>query len=248
MSKARLTLSFIFLSLLTAFIFSGCDKDDTPSLPPEPLLIFESIRFEIEEVPLGPSTTEREFFEVTFRYEDGDQDLGPDIDAEIDFSFDNSLIRDDNDNVIRYQPNAGLPPLSCRNYIKWEFQPDQPADVSHGDTLRFDRYNTAANFYIDILFEENGQFVEFDWFEHFPAFACFSFDGLIRNVNQGTPELVPYTVAPINKVQGSITYQIQFSLFTSLFRDKNVKLRFQVRDNAGNFSNFMETDPVFVTR
>lgn len=104
------------------------------------------------------------------------------------------------------------------------------------DTLYFtvnpDHYNIEVDFFVrrpgDPDADPEG-WVEFDWREEF---CTQSFDGRFPKLSQDK-----------NALEGTLRYSMNSLGFTSIFSVQTLKLRIQIKDQALNKSNIVETGP-----
>lgn len=154
---------------------------------------------------------------------------------------------------------SNLPPYNCQNY---EYLLNKPLIVPEAavgilddktiitdtlyngqtrffaiqDTLYFtvnpDHYNIEVDFFVRKPGDPNADpegWVEFDWRKEF---CTQSFDGRF-----------PVLSTDGNALEGTIRYSMNSLGFTSIFSVQTLKLRIQIKDQALNRSNIVETGP-----
>jgi hypothetical protein len=87
---------------------------------------------------------------------------------------------------------------------------------------------------------ENGEFVEFNWFEKF----CINYNGRFPVLDgKGTFNSGPFKIKARTPWEGEITFNMANSSFNTIFTDKTLKLKIRIQVSALNRSNVIETTP-----
>jgi hypothetical protein len=235
------------LLISLAMVISCMDKDTFPSIP--------SITYESVEFRETPDPAEADFLIVSFRFRDGDGDLGLSAEEiqppynEVNYFYDNAgkllTIRSRSNPAYAHLPPDEYP-YNCLNYTSPAETIYYPASVvdntfnivdtktidgvtHHGvrDMIYFESNENHFNITVDFLLKNaDGSFTTFDWKNTF----CQTFDGRfprLEDIN-GT-------------IEGTLSYSMTSVGFKDLFQNRVLKLRVVIKDRALHESNVMLT-------
>ncbi|MGF1638074.1 MAG: hypothetical protein ACFCUU_13435 [Cyclobacteriaceae bacterium] len=221
MWKKHIGIIIITLIASTSFWLSSCEP--APDFPVTPAISFQ--RFEFREIQ-GSSLDSLIFY---INFQDGDGDLGlqnfENFPPYHEFSiYVDPITRD----TLKYGDNDTLPAFNCQDYEI--LRRDRPDNIPLIDTLYVIRNPNHNNFFVDFLFERDGEFVVYNW----------ALERCTKSFHDRFPLL---TDSPGRRpVEGVLRYGIRGG-FRLLFRNDLMKLRVSIQDRALNRSNIIETEP-----
>ena len=251
-NKYKRFLGIAILSIASSILFYGCPT--IPEFPVQPSVKYDDVSFEIftYTTETGVQITS-EKINLTLYFEDGDGDLGLNLDEtnppfnefNIPLQPDNSLIRiGDSDTLPAYNPiNYYIPATSdslVYSYIRYEGT-DSAQYINErldaNDTIYVIPNPRSKNIFIDFYYQptNNSDFVLFD-FNAAPYYQ--NFNGRFPRLNTEEYE------RPIN---GTLTYSLESVIFQILFRQQPIILEFYITDRAGNKSNVARTEPFILS-
>ncbi len=207
---------------------------DPPVFPVEPQIEFQQVYF--SDVPVEDDT-----IVLTFKFKDGDGDVGLD-NQEIDYPYNEMFYyQDGSGNLITYsyygQPGfESLPPFEDPyNCINWIINPLIGSTVVE-DTVYYERNPNYYNIFVQFFVKQNdGTFLEFNWLTAFRYPNCgFAYHGRLPILSKNLEKQIP--------LEGTIRYDLTSKGFKALFGAKTLKLRFWIQDRALNLSNISETN------
>lgn len=108
------------------------------------------------------------------------------------------------------------------------------------DLLFFVPNRNFYNIYVQFYYFDNGNFVEYDWYEY----NCQDYNGrfpIIDDKKSGTIEIGGFKVEVKNPWEGQITYTMVNSSFLAVFGSKRLKLAITIKDRALHSSNTVVT-------
>jgi hypothetical protein len=210
--------SLFYLLIAGVLVVAACERP--PELPSVPIISFESVQY--KQVPDRVDT-----LILTLGFEDNEGDLGVNISSK-DNVPDYYYPTDANGNYITLGSSPDLPPYHVCDYV---INPTING-VLIEDTVLIKTDENYNNIFLTFYRKVRGEFELFDFRTQLPS-ICFSFDGRFLRLNS-QPQDRPLV--------GSLTYRIPSHMFGTIFRvTDTLKIEVQIRDNAFNYSNVIET-------
>jgi hypothetical protein len=218
---------YILVCILAGMILTSCL--DRPTFPDVPSISVNEFYF--KEIPTDDgSVSIQDSLVIKLQFEDGNGDLGL---ASNETSppyhlYDIVLVGND---TLKYGDNDTLPTYNCFDYeiIRRTVSIDGSLQVT-SDTIFVIRNPNHFNFFLTFLVEQNGDFVEYNFWE----IQCAPpFNGRFFNLN---------TQGDIRPLTGELRYGV-LSSFRLLFRNyPSIKMQLQIQDKALNKSNILVTE------
>ena len=216
---------------------------DAPNYPDTPKIEYNDVLFKVVGDNSDPDS-----LIIVIKFEDGDGDLGlraTESTAPYNlknyysnktgqlFDFNNEGAEDlmtiDDIGII-----DTLPPFEgFYRCISWDTQPEiyYQDGTQLEDTVYFQFNKRYHNIYVDFLVLEAGKFKKFDWRKEIDC--SIDYNGRFPLLND-TPD-------KDRVLEGSLRYGMVSTGFKPLFNGKTMKLRVQINDRKGHFSNVIET-------
>ena len=218
---------------------------------------------------MSPNKLREDKLILTFKIRDREMDIGLN-NNEVDspyhvFNFfypsENSLVKTSNKNhpnLIKLGDHDSLPPLNCSNYTSVVKRDSEGLKKVY---LYGERNPGYQNLIVEFYSKENGTFVQSEIFQdgtqnekgycnqglsvRFPYVGNLQvgevLNGEFLENNEG-----PFLIHRLNHYETIVTYTMQNPGFRILYKDKYVKLKFQILDRELNRSNWVETKELVI--
>lgn len=216
--------------ILAIFAFFSCER--APEFSDVPKISYESVQFGFN--PVGQDS-----LIISVNFEDGNGDLGissnegPPFHEATYFSADppHNPIYDiegiSSESLLRIGDLDTLPEYSCLNYRILGRIVDETAVT---DTVYIQPNPRSKNFLVEFFIQQDdGSFKEFNFFEE----TCIPASGRFARLNTEDHD---------RPLQGTLSYFFRGQNLRQYFENNKIKMKIQITDKAGNYSNIIESD------
>lgn len=228
-----------FIVIFAALVLSSCF--DAPNYPDTPKIEYKDVLFK-------DVSNDADSLIIVVDFEDGDGDLGLSTqETSPPFNLKN-YFSNATGNLYQFGNEPAENLMTIKDLAKIDTLPPYEGifrcirwDTEHGiqypdgspleDTVYFQFNKRYSNIYIDFLVLESGTFQKFDWRKEIDCSTTM--DGRFPMLNE-TPDKK-------RVLEGTLRYSMPSYGFNNIFGSKTMKLRIQIVDRAGHFSNIVET-------
>lgn len=230
-----------FIVFIAGILLTSCF--DPPDYPDTPRIEYRDVLFKNVGDNSDPDS-----LVISIRFEDGDGDLGlRTTESAPPFQLKN-FYSNKTGQLFNFaqEPAENLMTLSDVNVIDTlppyeDFYRCIRWDTQHGltyqdgtpltDTVYFQFNKRYHNIYIDYFVLENGAFQKFDWKKEIDC--SVDYNGRFPLLNDDPDKK--------RVLEGNLRYGMVSTGFKNIFGNKTMKLRIQISDRKGHFSNIIET-------